>query len=391
MVAKDLNQSELWHLRYGHLNINGLKLLNQKQIVYGLPKINQIGVCEGCIFGKQAKFPFPKAKVFKDDYSRMSWVYFLQSKGEAFRSFKVFKDFVEKQYEKKLKALRTERGGEFLSKEFIDFCENEGIHRELTTPYTPEQNGVAEKKNRTVVEMGRSMLKYKNLPNKFWAEAVATAVYVLNISPTKSVWNKTPFEAWFERRRGVSHLRVFGCIAYAFVNPQKRTKLDEKPEKCIFIGYCTQSKGYRLYSPESGKITVSRNVIFDENANWKCNEETQGAEIIESIELDDVEDEVLQQPSSQVRSDLNSSNYDPDLPTDSPDRSQNSDPNTPTIRAYTRRPTIPDTPVRKMKSVQELYETTQVLFVVDATTYEEAAKNKEWHQAMLEEGWSWQL
>jgi hypothetical protein len=315
----------------------------------------------------------------------MSWVYFLQSKGEAFRSFKVFKAFVEKQSEKKLKVLRTDRGGEFLSKEFINFCENEGIHHELTTPYTPEQNGVAERKNRTVVEMGRSMLKCKKLPNKFWAEAVATAVYVLNISPTKSVWNKTPFEAWFERKPGVSHLRVFGCIAYAFFNPQKRTKLDEKSEKCIFIGYCTQSKGYRLYNPESGKIIVSRNVMFDENANWKWNEEKQGVEIIESIELDDVEDEVLQQPSSIVNSDLNSSSVEPDLPTDSPDGSQNSDPNTPTIRVYSRRHTVPDTPVRKMKTVQELYETTQVLFVVDVTTYEAAAKNKEWDQAKLEE------
>jgi transposase InsO family protein len=88
--------------------------------------------------------------LFTDDYSRMSWVYFLQSKGEAFKSFKVFKAFVEKQYEKKLKVLRTDRGGEFLSKEFINFCENEGIHRELTTPYTPEQNGVAERKINTV-------------------------------------------------------------------------------------------------------------------------------------------------------------------------------------------------------------------------------------------------
>ena len=165
----------------------------------------------------------------------------------------------------------------------------------------------------------------------------------------------------------------FGCIAYAFVNPQKRTKLDEKSEKCIFIGYCTQSKGYRLYSPESGKIMVSRNVMFDENSNWKWNEEKQGVEII-AAELDNVEDEVLQQPSNSISSDLNNSSSDADLPPDSPDRSRNLDPNTPTMRVYSRRHIVPNTPIRKMKSVQELYETTQVLFIVDAATDEEAAE-----------------
>jgi transposase InsO family protein len=91
--------------------------------------------------------------------------------------------------------LRTDQGGEFLSKEFIHFYENEGIHRDLTTPYTPKQNDIAERKNRIVVEMSRNMLKYRNLPNKFWTEVVVTAVYVSNLSPTKVVMNKTPFEA----------------------------------------------------------------------------------------------------------------------------------------------------------------------------------------------------
>ena len=94
-----------------------------------------------------------------------------------------------------IKKLRTDRGGEFLSNEFTSFCEENGICRELTAPYTPQQNGVAERKNRTVVEMARSMLKAKELPDQFWGEAVATAVYLLNISPTKAVQNKTPYHA----------------------------------------------------------------------------------------------------------------------------------------------------------------------------------------------------
>nr|GEY91111.1 retrovirus-related Pol polyprotein from transposon TNT 1-94 [Tanacetum cinerariifolium] len=134
--------------------------------------------------------------LFTDDYSRMSWVYFLQVKSETFEHFKKFKALVEKQTGENLKALRTYRGGEFLSKEFIDFCDEHGIKRELTAPYTPEQNGVAERKNKTVVEMTRSMMKSKGLPNSFWAERVTTSVYLLNISPTKAVWDRTSYEAW---------------------------------------------------------------------------------------------------------------------------------------------------------------------------------------------------
>lgn len=100
----------------------------------------------------------------------------------------------------------------FNRKNSQQFCEQEGVLQQLTTPYTPEQNGVAERKNRTVVELARSMMKSKGLPN--WAEAVATAVYLLNLSPTKAVMNRTPFEAWFERKPGVGHSQVFGCIAY---------------------------------------------------------------------------------------------------------------------------------------------------------------------------------
>ena len=130
-----------------------------------------------------------------DDFSRMSWVYFLKYKSESFDCFKKFKALVEKQSGRSIKVLRTDRGGEFLSKEFNDFCDEHGILRQLTAPYTPEQNGVAERKNRTVVEMARCMLKQKGMPDSFWAEGVATAVYILDISPTKSVWDQTPYEA----------------------------------------------------------------------------------------------------------------------------------------------------------------------------------------------------
>nr|GEZ39774.1 retrovirus-related Pol polyprotein from transposon TNT 1-94 [Tanacetum cinerariifolium] len=229
LMSKNLEESELWHLRYGHLNYRGLQLLKSKEMVANLPSIMPVKqVCEGCVLGKQTKMSFPMGKskratdllelvhadlcgpmrteslggsryflLFTDDYSRMSWVYFLQLKSKTFKNFKKFKALVEKQSGKDLKVLRTDRGGEFISKEFAALCDEECIKKELTAPYTPEQNGVVERKNRTVVEMARTMLKSKELPDNFWAEGVAAAVYLLNISLTKSVWNMTPYEAWY--------------------------------------------------------------------------------------------------------------------------------------------------------------------------------------------------
>jgi hypothetical protein len=117
------------------------------------------------------------------------------------------------------------------------------VLKQLTTPYTPEQNGVAERKNRTVVELARSMLKCKGMLNQFWAEVVATSVYILNLSPTKAVMNKTPYEAWFERKPIVSHLRVFGCVAYTLINSHNRKKLDAKSKNTFSLAIAFNPRG----------------------------------------------------------------------------------------------------------------------------------------------------
>ena len=116
--------------------------------------------------------------------------------------------------------------------------------------------------------MARSMLKSKRLPKEFWAEAVACAVYLSNRSPTRSVWGKTPQEAWSGRKPGITHLRVFGSIAHVHVPDESRAKLDDKSEKFIFIGYDNNSKGYKLYNPNNGKIVINRDVVFDEEGEW---------------------------------------------------------------------------------------------------------------------------
>lgn len=164
--------------------------------------------------------------------------------------------------------MRSDRGGEFTSNEFKEFCKTNEIRRPLTVPRSPQQNGVVERKNRTILNMARSMLKTKRMPKEFWAEAVDCAVYLSNRCPTKSVWNKTPQEAWSGRKPSVSHLRVFGSIGYTHVPDQERSKLDDKSKRYIFIGYDSSSKGYKLYNPNSGKMVISRDVEFDEEDFW---------------------------------------------------------------------------------------------------------------------------
>ena len=133
-----------------------------------------------------------------------------------------------------IKILRTDRGGEYVSNEFLNFCKAHGIQKQFTARYTPQQNGIAERKNRTIMEMARNMLASKNLPNEYWGEAVSTAIYIMNRCPIKSVKNKVLQEAWTSINHSVSHLKFFGCVAYAHVPDELIRKLDKKGQKCIF-------------------------------------------------------------------------------------------------------------------------------------------------------------
>ncbi|KAK2972283.1 hypothetical protein RJ640_014341 [Escallonia rubra] len=305
-------------------------------MVKGLPSIDQPDqLCEACLVGKQHRHSFPKESIsrakaplelihtdvcgpidpaslgknryfllFIDDYSRKTWVYFLKQNSEVFLTFKRFKVLVEKQSGYQIKAMRSDRGGEFISKEFKALCEKNGIRRPLTIPYSPQQNEVVERKNRSIVNMTRSMLKRKNLPKEFWAEAVDCAVYLSNRSLTRSVWNQTPQEAWSGYKPTVSHLKVFGIIAYVHVPDQQRNKLDDKSEKFIFIGYSQESKGYKLYNPVDKKMKVSRDVTFDEKSSWDWTDRDKEQYVFYPIDTDrkEVEEESIEPvtPSSPV-------------------------------------------------------------------------------------------
>ena len=165
---------------------------------------------------------------------------------------------VERQTSKFIKILRSDQGGEYTSGVFESYCKSNGIIQQFTVPSTPQQNSVAERKNRTLVECARNMLKGKNISNGFWAEAINTDVYLKNRSPTKILDSKTPFEVLYGYKPEVGHLKIFGSNAFAHIPKDERRKLDAKSVKCTFLGYYDDHKAYKLLDINSHKLIASR-------------------------------------------------------------------------------------------------------------------------------------
>jgi hypothetical protein len=289
-----------WHEHFSHVNTMALRKLAREELVHGLPKIGQVGqLCEACQAGKQRRTSFPVKAEYRvkrhlelvhgdlcgpispataignnyflllvDDLSRYMWVVVIPSKDHTATAIKDIQAWAEGESGLKLKALRTNRGGEFTAIEFTDYCAAEGMHRQRMVPYSSQQNDVIKHQNGTVVATVRSMLKGKGLPGWFWGEVVNTVVYVLNMCPMKSVDGMTPFEAWRGRKPMVHHLRMFGCIVYVQNMTPHLKKLEDRGRKMIFIGYETGSKVYRAYDPIMKRVHVTRDVVFDEQAQW---------------------------------------------------------------------------------------------------------------------------
>jgi transposase InsO family protein len=304
--------ADLWHRRYGHLHFKGLSTLSRKKMVKGLPHLSESSVvCTVCMIGKQHREIIPRKSMwratqklqlihadicgpitpesnshkryiltFTDDYSRKLWTYFLNLKSETLAMFKKFKSLVEKESANVICCLRTDRGGEFTSSDFNEYCSSNGIVRQLTAAYTPQQNGVAERKNRTIMNMVRCMLTEKLVPKIFWPEAVNWAIHLLNRCPTFAVKDKTPEEAWSGFKPSVEYFKVFGCIGHVHIPDKHRQKLDDKSHRCVFLGLSQESKAYRMYDPVSTRIIVSRDVVFEEDKQWNWGTEETGNQIL---------------------------------------------------------------------------------------------------------------
>ncbi|KAL5579868.1 hypothetical protein UlMin_012310 [Ulmus minor] len=303
----------------GHISEKGLEVL-KKQGAFGRDTISKVTFCEHCVLGKHHRLSF-KTGVHKtngaleyihadlwgpaktqtqggnkyflsliDDYSRKVWVYLLKSKDETFNAFKNWKNLIENQSNKRVKVLRTDNGLEFCNVAFDDYCKEHGILRHRTVRYTPQQNGVAERMNRTLVDKVRCMLVGSGLPKMFWGEALMTACYIVNQSSSTAIDLKTPNEMWFGKPKSYSNMRVFGCLAYAH---QNEGKLEPRAVKCVFLGYPEGTKGYRLWMKDSKgyKTIVSRDVVFKEDVMpclSECIAET-GAQHEESSDQFEVE------------------------------------------------------------------------------------------------------
>jgi hypothetical protein len=176
----------------------------------------------------------------------------------------VFKALVENQTEKIIKVLRTDNGREFRGNEFEELCKKCGIARRKTSPYTPQHNGIAERMNMTLVEKSRCMLSGVGLGQELWVEAVGIACYLVNISPSSTLDDKTPQEAWTGKKPSPTHLKVFGYETYVHVPKENMSKLDKKAEKCIFIGYKYGLKGYKNWNPETKKVMYGQDGVFRE-------------------------------------------------------------------------------------------------------------------------------
>ena len=155
-------------------------------------------------------------------------VNFLKQKGNAFTTFCAYKCFVENQTQLNIKVIRTCNGGEFVSQEWEAFNEKNGIFHQKSTVYTPQQNGIAERKNRTLLNAARSMLKTSGMTSRFWEEAVATACYLQNRTPHQGIEGQVPYTMWYGYPPEISHLQVFGATAFAYIQPAKRTKLQDR-------------------------------------------------------------------------------------------------------------------------------------------------------------------
>jgi len=311
------NQIELWHKRLRHFNQATLVHMQKKKMVQGMPNLEEeILVCTSCQYGKQNILSFPLNKVWRaieklqlihtnvagplktislngsryyiafiDDYTRMCWVYFLKFKTEVANVFLKFKNWIENQNGHKIQVVRSDNDTKYTSNKFARFCHDVGIEHRYTTPYTPQQNGVSELKNRTIMEMVRCLLFEKDLPKKFWAEAVNTVIFLLNRLPIKALQNKISYEAWHGYKPSLQNLKISGCLCFTYVPQVKKDNLIERL-KLIFLSVISMlQKAIEFFNLKQKKVIVSKDIKFieTEKSNFKDVERSASKEIVQDL------------------------------------------------------------------------------------------------------------
>ncbi|KAK1681786.1 hypothetical protein QYE76_042634 [Lolium multiflorum] len=289
----------LWHRRLAHVNMRTLQSLHKGNHIVGLMENVSFAkdrVCRACVEGKMHDSPHPSKTIISskrilellhvdlfgpvthaslgakkhclvivDDYSRYTWVYFLKTKDETQQIFIDFATEVQRQHNLLIMAIRSDNGSEFKNYTLNDFLSDEGIRHQYSAAYTPQQNGVAERKNRTLMDMARSMMaEYKSRYN-FWAEAISTACHSSNRLYLRKGLNKTPYEILTGNKPNISYFKVFGCKCFYKIKGVRLSKFAPKALEGIFVGYGAESHTYRVFDIASGIIIESCSVRFEEN------------------------------------------------------------------------------------------------------------------------------
>lgn len=413
MSKQTKNTAMLWHRRLGHTNFQTLKKMRDGAVT-GIEfddDDREIKQCEICPKGKQTRIPFKPSSTkttqllelihsdlcgpmetqsighakylltFIDDHSKKVFVYFLKSKSEVLDSFKTFKNYIECQTGLKIKTLRTDNGGEYCSNEFNRYCKVNGIQHQLSTAYTPQQNGVAERMNRSLIEKAKCLLFDADLPKCYWAEATNMAAYLINKSVSSS-HEKIPDEIFYKKRVDMSNLKLFGCKAMVHINKEKRKKLDSKSTAAIFVGYDDDIKGFRCINTKTRKLIISRDVIFFEKTPAKltinlCNDEVREIERSDesSAEIDGISPDESK-PDIQNDTEDNTMIESPSLLENDPDYEPDE-----TLRIEPQQRTL-----RSQNKVNvPSFKLTNFAFLSQPATPSEAINSEEWKVAMDEE------
>ena len=337
------DDSWLWHRKLSHLNFKTMNSLVKRELVRGLPQKEfcQEGLCDACEKGKSKKASHRSkgmtdigsplqlihmdlfgpvnipsisrkryALVIVDDYSKYTWVLFLHSKDEAALVIIDHIKKIEKEANLPVRAIRSDNGTEFRNAVLNDFCTDKGISRQYSAPRTPQQNGVVERKNRTLIEAARTMISQSRLPIYFWAEAVNTACYTQNRTLINKDLDKTPYEVMANRKPSLSYFHVFGAKCFV-LKEEHLGKFDAKAEEGIFLGYSLESKAYRVYLINDDKLIESINVRFDDTRLPSLQKENES----DSLEFENLEDIYLgeDEPEADIRDpNANEENADPE-------------------------------------------------------------------------------
>nr|GFA93615.1 retrovirus-related Pol polyprotein from transposon TNT 1-94 [Tanacetum cinerariifolium] len=297
MAKATSSQAWLWHRRLSHLNFDTINLLSKNDIVVGLPKLKFVKdhLCSSCELGKAKRKSFhskltPSSKrrlhllhmdlcgpmrvasingkrfvlVIVDDYSRYTWTHFLRSKDETPEVLIDFLRLVQRGLQAQVRVVRTDKDTEFLNQTLHAYFAAEGIQHQTFVARTLEQNGVVERRNRTLVESARTMLSAAKVPLFFWAEAIATACFTQNRSLVIPRHEKIPYHIINDRKPSVKFFHIFGSVCYIVRDGENLDKMKKKGHECIFVGYSTQSRAYRVFNKRTRVIMESIHVNFDE-------------------------------------------------------------------------------------------------------------------------------